>query len=335
MENFAEQIKARCPFCGKDLEVAKGDTKIICPSCNAEVSVVMAIKYYESLTSNHADAKEAHGEDYRKLEFILDEIKGLVELGEWEKAEEKFDNAIALSDTDYRVYMAMVAIKTKNYTDLEDEEHKEYINKAISCADEESKKEIVREYREYYHKCNLSEEELQTYTEETNKVKKAKLEKSLKAMIPEYMAKEKRNKVFIALFPIFLVLGIATVCVALFVEEIAWLSIVGAVITFVGYLFFRFWFLNRDKIRAFNCLLDLYDFVDAKEYNVQTVGSLYAHMQKHADKFEENAPIVSMMDVTSRMIDFVITMQDSDINEFMLKSKYFSQFVEAEEGDNV
>ena len=57
--------------------------------------------------------------------------------------------------------------------------------------------------------------------------------------------------------------------------------------------------------------------------------------QKHADKFEENAPIVSMMDVTSRMIDFVITMQESDINEFMLKSKYFSQFVEAEEGDSV
>ena len=335
MSNNLEQIKARCPYCGKDIDVSKGEAKVTCPFCNKDMPAVMAIKYYESLTSGVADAKEAHGEDYRKLELILDEIQGLVELGEWERAEAKYEEAIALSDSNYKVYMAMVAIKTKNYTDLEDEEHKEYINKAIACADAESKKEIVKEYREYYHKLSLSEEELQTYTEDVNKIKKAKLEKSLKAMIPEYMAKEKRNKTFIALFPILLVVGIAIVCVSLFVEEIAWLSIVGAVITFVGYLFFRFWFLNRDKIRAFNCLLDLYDFVDAKNYNVQTAGALYEHMQKHAEKFEENAPIVAMMDTTSRMIDFVITMQDSDINVFMLKSKYFSQFVDAEEGDIV
>ena len=68
---------------------------------------------------------------------------------------------------------------------------------------------------------------------------------------------------------------------------------------------------------------------------MQTTGALYAHMQKLSDKFEENSPVVSMLDITSRMIDFVITMQDSDINEFMLKSKYFSQFVEAEEGESV
>ena len=164
---------------------------------------------------------------------------------------------------------------------------------------------------------------MQNYTEEENRIKKAKLEKSLKIMIPEYMAKEKHNKVFLTLFPILLLLGMATIAVALFIEEIAWISMIGAVIAFVGYLFFRFWFTNRDKLKAFNCLLDFYDFVDAKNYDVQTKGILFSHMKKHADKFLDNSPIISIMDDTSRLIDYVITMRDSDMNQFMLKSKYF------------
>lgn len=332
MEENLRQINARCPFCGTDLTVDKGEVKITCSSCNKEMPASMAIKYYESLVGTPAEAKEAHGEDYQRLNYILDEIYGLIDIQEWEKAEEKFEEALTLSDTDYKVYMAMVAIKTKNYTDLKDEEHTEYINKAIACADADSKKEIVKIYREYYHKRGLSEEELQEYTGEENQIKKAKLEKGLKSMIPEYMSKEKRNKVFLALFPLLIVLGLGVVVPSMFIEELAWFSIVGAVVTIVGYLFFRTWFINRDKIKAFNCLLDLYDFIDGQDYNEQTLGVLYAHMQKHCDKFMDNAPIVSLADDTGRMIDFIITMRDNEMNKFMLSSKYFSQFV-SEDGE--
>ena len=82
-------------------------------------------------------------------------------------------------------------------------------------------------------------------------------------------------------------------------------------------------------------MLDLYDFVDGKKYDVKTQGVLYAHMQKHADKFLENAPIVSLLEDTGRFIDFVIDMHDGDMNKFILSSKYFSQFVDPEEEDNV
>ena len=143
MEENLRQINARCPFCGTDLTVDKGEVKITCSSCNKEMPATMAIKYYESLVGTPAEAKEAHGEDYQRLNYILDEIYGLIDIQEWKKAEEKFEEALTLSDTDYKVYMAMVAIKTKNYTDLKDEEHTEYINKAIACADADSKKEIV------------------------------------------------------------------------------------------------------------------------------------------------------------------------------------------------
>ena len=151
-----KMINVKCPYCGKDFEANKQESKTVCPFCSQEMPVIMAIKYYESLMNNTPDSKEAHGEDLRKLEFLLDEIKGLIEMEEWQRAEERFNEAIELSDTDYRVYMAMVAIKTKNFVDLEDEEHKDYINKAIACADSEAKREIVKEYKEYYQKRNSS-----------------------------------------------------------------------------------------------------------------------------------------------------------------------------------
>ena len=330
MEDIKKQTNARCPYCGKDLVVTQGQSKIAC-DCGKEMPVSMAIKYYETLTGSPSETKEAHGADYHKLAYILDEINGLIKFEEWEKAEEKYYEALSLSDTDYKVHMAMVAIKTKNYTDLNDEEHTEYINKAIACADAEAKKEIVKAYREYYHKRGLSEEELLTYSEEENKLKKAKLEKNLKSMIPEYMAKEKHNKIFIILFPIFIAVGIGVVALALFFEDLAWFSLAGAVITLVGYFFFRTWFINKDKVKAFNSLLDLYDFVDTAYYNAQTKGVLYAYMQNHTDKFLENSPMIAISDETSKLIDFVISMNDDAMNRFMLSSKYFSQFVSENE----
>ncbi|MBE5742499.1 MAG: hypothetical protein E7360_04155 [Clostridiales bacterium] len=335
MEEIKQTLKARCPLCGTDFEIEVGKIKAVCPSCEQEVQSSMAVKYYESLNDNGAgvEAKEAHGEDYHKVNMLLDEIYGLIEMEEWERAEDKFNEALDLTETDYRVFMSMVAIKTKNYTDLNDEEHKHFINRAIACADPDQKKQIVQTYKPYYQKKNFTAEELQIYSTEEAKFKKKKLEKGLKNMIPEYMAMEKRNKVFLVLFPIFIVLGIAVVTLSCFIDDLKWMSIVGAVVVIVGYLLFRSWFLNRDKIRAFNGLLDLYDFVDSKDYNETVLGALCTHMQKLCDKFSENAPTVSMGDVTTALIDYVITLSDDGMNKFMLSDKYFSQFVAEGEED--
>lgn len=331
MEENIKYINAKCPFCGEDFQVKVGDIKSVCPKCEQEMQSVMAVKYYESLNDNGAESKEAHGEDYHRVNMLLDEIDGLLDMEEWEKAEDKFNEALNLTDTDYRVFMAMVAIKTKNYTDLKDEEHKHFINRAIACADSDAKKEIVRIYRPYYQKKNLTDEELEIYSAEENKIKKKRLENGLKTMIPEYMTMEKRNKVFLILFPILIAVGIGVILVSYFVEDISWLSIVGATIVIVGYIFFRNWFLNRDKLKAFNSLLDFYDYVDTKNYTDEILGKLYTHMQKHCDKFVDKAPVVSMTDITANLIDYIITLCDEDMNKYLLKDKYFSQFVS--EGD--
>ena len=331
MEEIKNQSKqARCPSCGADLLVESTAKTVVCPSCGEESSATMAIKYYESLHENKEEVKEAHGEDYQKLNMVLNELYGLLDMCEFEKAEEKFYEATMYSDTDYRVYMAMVAIKTKNYTDLKDQQHKEYINKAISYADAEAKKDIVRIYKPYYHKTTLTEQELLNYTVEENKIKKKRLEKTLKTMIPEYMSKEKRNKVFLVLFPILLAVGIGLVVLSGIFEPIRWFSIFGAVITIAGYIIFRNWFINRDLLKSFNSILDLYDFIDSKDYNDQVKGNLYTHLQAHADKFADDAPSVSITDDTVKLIDYLIALNDGEMNSFVLNDKYFSQFVSEE-----
>ena len=331
MENN-EQIKfnARCIHCGTDFYAQTFEREVKCPSCGEELLTSMAVKYYSSLNENPEEAKEAHGEDYVKLNFILDEIYGLVKQEKYAEAEEKFYEALSLSDTDYKVYMAMVAVKTKNYTDLKDQTHKQYINKAISCADSDQKKEIVKTYRAYYYKCGLTEEELDAYSVEENKLKKEKLEKGLKSMIPEYMVKEKRNTLLLVLFPILLVIGITLVVLAIFYEDIAWIAIVGAVTTIAGYILFRNWFINKDRVKTFNALLDFYDLVESRNYDEKVLSTLYRHMQNHCDKFLDNIPVVSMSEDTAKLIDYLIVLNDEKMNDFLLKNKYFSQFVSEE-----
>ncbi|MBQ7373369.1 MAG: hypothetical protein IJW64_02250 [Clostridia bacterium] len=331
MENN-EKIKnnARCVNCGSDFFAPLSEQKVKCPSCGEEIFTSMATKYYSSLNENPEESKEAHGEDYLKLNLVLDELYGLVKMGNYKQAEEKFYEALGLSDTDYRVYMAMVAIKTKNYTDLKDQTHKEYINKAISIADADQKKEIVKTYRTYYYKSGLTDEELDAYSVEENKMKKERLEKGLKSMIPEYMTKEKRNVLLLVLFPILLAVGLALVILAVFYEEIAWIAVVGAVMTIAGYILFRNWFINKDKIKTFNSLLDFYDFVDARGYDEKVLSTLYRHMQNLCDKFLDNIPVVSMSDDTTKLIDYLIVLNDEKMNIFLLKDKYFSQFVSEE-----
>ena len=53
-------------------------------------------------------------------------------------------------------------------------------------------------------------------------------------------------------------------------------------------------------------------------------------MQSHADKFADDAPSVSISDDTVKLIDYLIILNDGEMNKFVLNNKYFSQFVSEE-----
>ncbi len=323
-----KELNARCPECGAEFALEESDLKIKCPNCGEEISSVQAKKYFSTFHATKEEFKEAHGADYHKEMLVLDEAYGYIRLGDYENAEKKVREALELTDSDYKVYMAMVAVKTRNYTDLNDESHKEYVNKAIALADSDGKKEIKQIYRPYYLKRQLSENELTEYHKEEKELKRNKLERELKDLLPAFDVKAKRQKLFLILFPVFLIVGIAA-SVALYFSTQSALTLIGFPFVIVGYVFFRSWFLNRDTVSAFNALLDLFDVLDGvnSDENEKNLVAVYSAMQKVGARFADGDSPIAMTTDISALIDALITLDDEKVNKFLLGNKYFSQFV--------
>ena len=324
------ESKAKCPFCGKDFIAESGEKECVCPSCGKSVLTVRAIKYYSSLEDNSTEKKEAHGEDYHKVNLILDAAYDLIGDGKYSEAEEKLSEALDMTDTDYRVYMAMVAAKTKNYTDLDDKTHKAFIDKAIAVADADGKKDITAKYKNYYDKTKLDKSVISEINEEESSLKKNKLEKSLKSLIPEFMAKEKRNKLFVILFPIFFALGALLSVPFIFFEDLVYFSLIGIAFLIVGYVMFRLWFTSRDYIRAFNSLLDLYDLLDGKSLGGEQGVKIYDSMYKIYARFEDKDPLFSINFDTVKLVKLLLDYGDDEIKGFVLSNRYFYENIPLE-----
>lgn len=328
--NDNERVNARCPQCGKDFytDLAFGD--VTCPSCGQSVSAVQAKKYYESVGESLEIAKEAHGEDYHRVRFLIDECYGFLQKGDYENAEARANEALALTEADYRAYMAMVAVKTKNYTDLKDETHKVYLDKAIAVADKEERADVRAAYKNYYEKRHFSDEEMEKYVEETRKDVKLKVEKSLKNSIPTYLSMEKTLVVLTILTPIFFAAGIGLAVFALTGEHVA-LSLIAFALIICGYLTLRIRLGNGESVKAFNATLDLYDVLDGIETSDDKAIPVYNAFGALAEKFSERAPVASMNDAFGELINKIIDVDSDDLNEFMLKNKFFGKMVTEEE----
>ncbi len=323
---MSENNNARCPLCGSDFFAGETHGETVCPNCGKPVSVVRAKKYFSSIFDNKEEFKEAHGEDFHKEMLLLDEAYGYINAGDYENAEKKIDEAFSLTDSDYKVYMAMVALKTKNYTDLKDDSHLEYINKAIALADSDEKKDIKNTYRPYYRKRQLSDAELGEFKTEEAKYKKGKLESELKKLIPFFDNKQKKQKIYLILFIAFFAVGMGVSAGFLF-SDYSYVAMFGFASAVAGFILFRTWFLNRDTLKGFNALLDLYDALDGAGCLDETATPVYDCMQKLCDKYRGNESSASMMTDVSLLIDSLIVLDNDKVNTFLLSSKYFSQFV--------
>ena len=320
---------AKCPSCGYDFYTDDTSGETVCPSCGEKIQVARAKKYYSSIYDNKEEIKVAHGEEYHKVMLLLSEAEDLTENKDFEAAEQKVNEALSLTDGDYRVFMAMVAVKTKNYTDLTGKTHQEYLTKAIACADADGKKDITAKYKNYYVKSHFTDEEMSAYSAEELKAKKAKTESSFKSLIPTFMATEKRNKLLIILAPILMAIGIAVTVLFFFIDP-QWLSFIGLVFVTSGYLVFRTWYVSKDIVKAFNSFLDLYDFLDGKDYNETVLIDIYTSMNKIAERFADRDPLVSINNDTLKLVSFILSLGDEPLTEFIKENKYFADNIPSE-----
>lgn len=324
---------AKCPLCGKDFYIGSDSEEVVCPNCGKEVSAIRAVRFFESFSENAAEKKFAYGEDYHHVNLLLDTIKDLIDGGDYALAEEKIGEALSLTDTDYRVYMAMVAVKTKNYTDLSDETHKPYIDKAISVADVDGKKDIAATYKNYYEKTKLSKEQLERFTEEEADLKKDRVEKSFKSLIPSFMAEEKRNKLFIILFPILMAVGVGIALPFLLLDKYLWISAIGGAFVIAGYVLFHIWFMSKDKVKAFNAILDLYDLLDGADIVPDSQKQIYGMLLKIYLRFDDNDPIIGINREVIKLVGYLLALNREEITEFICSNRYLSENIPDSENE--
>ena len=117
------------------------------------------------------------------------------------------------------------------------------------------------------------------------------------------------------------------VAAGFFFSDYSYVAMFGFASTVAGFILFRMWFLNRDTLKGFNALLDLYDALDGEGCLDETATPVYDCMQKLCDKYRDNESSASMMTDLSLLIDSLIVLDNDKVNTFLLSSKYFSQFV--------
>ncbi len=267
-----KNVNAKCPHCGAELYLGLNKGTGFCTVCRKEFDSEKALKLFVTLYGEKEEPKEEtkkanFGEDYLEVEKILTRAEYYFERKEFRKAREELEKALAITNSDYRVYFGIVRAETQNLTDYRNESHKEFLTKALECADPEEKKVITRLYKNFYQISTLSDEEILQYKKEENVAVKAKLEEKLKELIPTFIKKERGLKTSIVLSCVFALLTLGAL-IPFFIFQIPLLMLLCATFFALSYFTLRKYFTDKKLNALFNAMLDVYDALDSFELEV-------------------------------------------------------------------
>lgn len=330
MEN--QEKNAKCPFCGAELFLRFEKGEGFCPNCKKEFNAEKAIKLYKSVHEEiEADEKKvAKGEDYLEVERILERAEFYFKNKDFAAGEKELKSALGYTTTDYRVYFGLVRAETKDLTDYKNESHKQWLDKAIDCADVEEKSVITRLYKDFYQVSSLSDDEINEYKKERNSAKKGKLESALKELIPKYMKTANTFNAYLWTGVVMLCLGIAALACGLIVAN-NYLSLGGVAVLAGGYLFLRSYVTKKKQNALFNSVLDVYDALDsfslAPDANFDLLNALKDCVKPFSAKNSLNEAEECVRKVVSILID-----SDSEAAAaFVINDKTLCGFIESGE----
>jgi len=280
---------AKCPHCGAELYVGLKKGTALCLTCKKQFDAEKAVKLYESIhkKAEKQEKKVATAGDYLEVDRILDRVEYYLARKQFDKAEEELNSALELTNTDYRVYFGFVRAETKNLTDYRNQSHKEYLNKAIACADADGKATITRLYKNFYHLSACTDEEIEQYKTEENQAIRNKAEKKLKTIIPAYMKMNSGIKIYPLVFSAFYLFGAAAFALALALK-IELLYPVAFIFLVAGFAFTRSYIEKKRSFAEFNAVLDLYDESDKFGLSTDGYRELLDMFKEAYDVFAQN-----------------------------------------------
>ena len=314
-------IKVKCPYCGEVFSSELTIETSTCCKCEKTFPTEKGSKYYKSIhkieTENNIIAK---GEDYAKVDSLLEKGDFYLKNGEFKKAEEVYFNALNLTNVDYRIYLGLVCAKTCNFTDLDDETHLEYLQKAIEFANNDQKKHVKKLYLPYYTQKRIPKEDREEYTKQEELSKFAKLETLLKDGIPIHFKLEKTIKISIILFPIFLALSMVFLALAFTIEHYAFS--IGAILFICLSLFFMLNFLSsKSKCKLYDLALDLFD--NYKNFEIPPKESLII-LKKYTEfalNYLNNSIDSTLKNSMQEIAFLLVDLNNPKINEFIKENK--------------
>ena len=109
-------IKIKCPFCGFNSEHESSIETCVCKKCNQTFNTQKGSKFYKSFEKKVNDnTVVAKGEDYLKVDALIDKGEFYLKNEDFENAYKTFLEALGLTNSNYKIYMGLVSALTLNF----------------------------------------------------------------------------------------------------------------------------------------------------------------------------------------------------------------------------
>lgn len=320
-------VKITCVHCGYTYEENLINKESHCPNCYKTFATAQGSKYYKSLQKiKSEDNKKAIGEAYKQVDLLIDKAEYYLDNEEFDNAISTLEQALEITTRDRRIYLLFVYAKTKNFTDLQDKTHHEYLKRAIDLSNDGEKVELRNIYTAYYKKSTMTKEELGEYNDQLADIKKQKVESLLKDGIPKHFSNEKSLKVVKILLPISLVLLLASLIVY-FVVERTWIFYIGAGLS-IPFLFFFLQLINLiPKVNLYNTILDFYDNLPNFAFTTEQSLKVSKVLEKFAVSFLNGESSLHLNPLVEELVTLLVSFENDSVNEFILNYKCLKKYV--------
>lgn len=320
-----ELSDVKCPFCGKEYKIDNSLTEIECENCKKVFTKEKGSKYFKSvLRIQKEERKIAEGAKYAETDRLLDKANFYIANEDFESALNALNSALELTTVDPRVYFAIAAAKTKNFTDLDDTSHVVYLKRAIELAGESQKEEIKRTYSAYYKKRSIPQEEREEYEKQEADAKTKRVESLLKEGIPLHFSREKSVKTLKIILPVISALAVGGM-IAAFITENALATIVSSLIMIAAAGVAFAFMSNNSKVKLFNSVLDFYDSLNYFDFTSAQRSDVMKQLEEIAVSYVNKETDTTLRNKIRNLVEIALKTGNEKVAEYIENDKKLSR----------
>ncbi|MBR2968787.1 MAG: DUF1218 domain-containing protein [Clostridia bacterium] len=311
---------ARCPKCNGEFYVDFNGAASECPHCGATTETIKVRKYYSAFHDKAGVRRDVHGQDYFKFDEYLRIGAHYLESDEFEKAKDSYSAAVKMNPGDYRAYMGIVAAETKNYTDLKNQTHKAFLQRALAVANEEQKKHIADIYRIYNAKAEMTDEEYSEYLSEKQKDFKSRIKKAIIGLARVNDTTQKRAKVCFVFTWVMAAVGVIMLVLGIIFSMLPFM-LLGLLLGGGSYATTIAWTKQRYNDRMYNFLVELFNALKDFGYGYAQTEKMLELMSALLLSIKNGDPHTTTDGIVQELVEYVEGTKSKQAIAFLKRQK--------------